>query len=164
MSCPQRPWSADRWIDYLDGAMATRDRAAMDLHFSDCAECRTLRAQLGQVRGDLLARGQQANQTNRISERSISRIWDGVRFRIRRAIGLEAAQPRVRLEQLRSILVSICGSATADDAMRSAAFGCPDESEPFVRNLGSMVETISGDRAARLVEEAARRVRKARLA
>ena len=164
MNCPQQSWPADRWVDYLDGAMAAPDRAAMELHFSGCAKCRTLCVQLRQVGGNLLKRGEQAAQENLISERSLARIWDGVRFRIRRAIAPETAQPRVRLEQLRSILVSICGSATADDAMRTAEFGCRDQSEPFLRNLGSMVETLSGDRAAQLVEEAARRVRRAQLA
>ena len=106
--------------------------------------------------------GEQAARENPISERSPSRIWDWVRFRIRRAIAQEAALPTVRLEQLQSILISICGSATADDVMRTAEFDCSNQSEPFVRNLDSMVETLFGDRAARLVEEAARRVLRAR--
>jgi hypothetical protein len=59
------------------------------------------------------------------------------------------------LRQLRSILVSMCGSATADGALRKAL---PQDAR-FAKNLGSIVEVMCGTRAARFVEHAAESAR-----
>jgi predicted anti-sigma-YlaC factor YlaD len=166
LSCPQNQTSREQWIDYLDGALAKRDAARLDLHLAVCPGCRTLRDRLVQARKALLDSARQIDIQTEVNEPAISRIWDGLRFRIRRALTLaEPAEPSIGLAQLRSILVSICGSAAADDALKIAGLHADRrQPEPFPSGLTSMVETISGDRAARLVERAARLVVESRVA
>jgi hypothetical protein len=85
-------------------------------------------------------------------DNAVSRLWDNLRFRIRRA-GQETQGERAGLDlrQLRSILVSMCGEATADGALHKAL---PQDAR-FAKNLGSIVEVMCGTRAARFVEHAA---------
>ena len=163
MTCRENPINRQGWIEYLDGTLDRAESAQLDLHLASCASCRKLRDRLAESRDRLQEAARQTDSSISVRPRSLSRIWDGLRFRIRRTAA--AAEPAISPAQLRSIPVSICGAATAEDVLRTAELRSGhQESKPFARNLSSIVEVMSGDRAARLVEHAARLVRKERVA
>ena len=166
MSCPWQENSREEWIDYLDGSLDAHRTAALEQHLAACCPCRELLERLRSARASLVAASQRTDRALVAEAGSLSRIWDGVRFRIRRALApVDAGEPAIGLDQLRSILAAICGSATAEDALAQAQFRSgPREAEAFASGIIPIVETLSGDRAARLVERAASLVGKARVA
>jgi anti-sigma factor RsiW len=154
MTCPDKPTSAEEWLHYIDGTAAARDRDALDRHIDSCANCREISGRLTASRAELTrtARLEQSMPNHG----TLSRLWDSVRFRIRRSSEAPRDTPGLDLRQLRSILTSMCGEATADGALHQAL---PDD-VGFAKNLGSIVEVMCGNRAARFVEHAAQSARK----
>jgi len=165
MSCLGNQISPEQWVDYLEGKASAADRVRLELHVAECSSCREVRDHLSLVRGRLLkaARAEKARPVTTGS--ATARIWDGVRFRIRRVGQLTGCaarpeHPAMDLRQLRSILVSMCGEATAEGALHEVSARSGAALDPhFARNLGSIVEAMCGTRAARFVEQAAQAAR-----
>jgi hypothetical protein len=127
----------------------------VESHLRDCAACKEVRDRLALSRERLLEAARAERETSAERENAVSRLWDNVRFRIRQASRKAQPENNIDLRQLRSILVSMCGSATADGALRKAL---PQDAR-FAKNLGSIVEVMCGTRAARFVEHAAESAR-----
>lgn len=159
MSCADGRISHRQWIDYTDGRLGANEKNGLEAHLESCRECRELCRSLLAVHERLGEASRRSAVAAAVSERSLPRIWDGVRFRIRRA----AAKPSkntITLDQLRSIVSSLCGRAAADGALRQAAIdsGHPEHFEHLAGTLRPLVAVLCGDKAARFVTHAARRL------
>ena len=154
-NCPKAQISASDWIDYLEGAMDRSGCARLERHFEACPRCREFRDSLLLGQHQLEDAASRATWLPEAKPSALARIWDGVRFRIRQADRHHRNRGPEQVEQLRSIVASMCGTATAETALREAAVR---PGQPFASNLGSMIEVMCGKRAALLVETAAERV------
>lgn len=159
MSC-----SKAQWLDYTEGRLSARERLQMDEHIASCSECRGRRDDMLRADEQLRTAAGETREAYQGNEGSVARIWDGVRFRIRRALAT-GAEESVGLDQLRSILVSMFGAVTADGALKTAALRVnPEHRDHFASNLGVLVDVVCGDKAGRLVRHAARGIDEERVA
>jgi hypothetical protein len=156
MNCAKHKISGAQWLDYAEGRVNGEESARIGQYTATCPVCREIvdGLQLSQNSLSAAARTAAVLTPARASQ---SRIWDGVRFLIRRAVSPAPVEDRTdAIRQLRSILVSMYGSATAGEVLKLAATRSSEESgEPFATNLGCMVGATCGDKAARLVRYAA---------
>lgn len=131
----QCPKPGGQWIDYLDGRLDSRERELLSRHAADCTPCREQFEELVRSRDAL--RGAAHSDWRRFApgRKAVDRIWDALRFRIRRG-----AEPAVSAEQLRSIVESVCGPAAADEVLEA--------------QRPAVVEVLCGERVARLVARA----------
>ena len=150
MSCPVR----QMLMDFVDGRPTQPE---MIVHMRSCASCNQVLRDAKRAHAQLTESGEGAKIALQPSTASLSRVWDNVRFRIRR-MAAASSEPSIGLEQLRSIMASMFGSATADSALKSA------RSEGMASDLGSVVEVICGDKAGNLVRRTARVVNREEVA
>jgi hypothetical protein len=156
MKCPLGPQSPEQWIDFLEGAATPAEIAGVKSHIEQCAVCTGVHERLTAARITLTA----SAATSSIHTGFAARLWDSLRFRIRRSRQVRMDGPYLDLDQLRSILSSMCGEAAAEDALQKAS----GDGRLFARNLGSMVEVMCGTQAARFVEQAAHAAHRERVA
>lgn len=150
MKCGKQGLSSDEWLAYLAGA-APNEVAA---HLAECDECRMQGERLAGVTARLQKTG--ATVSANANPATLARIWDGLRFRMRK-FG-SATKPLTGIEKIRSFLIPIVGVHSADDMLRVARSTPRLESDPhFEDSLGAMVQAVCGDQAARFVRKAARR-------
>jgi anti-sigma factor RsiW len=158
MICLEKAITPEEWIDFVEGLASAQTRSRVESHLLACPACRDLHSRLLHTRATL----QSAAQAEALPEKPVARLWDNVCFRIRRFMGQQdrPAQPApefaIDIQQLRSILVSMCGEAAAEGALHTASVRSGSQLDAhFARNLGSIVELMCGSRAARFVEHAA---------
>ncbi len=150
----QDPASSSGWVDYTDGNLPASQLAALEAHCEHCEACRDRRAKLLESHSRLIATGRRT-AGEPVSDRSLHRVWDAVRFGIRR--GGTVTRSEMAFDQLRSILVSMLGRTTTDKVLDSAADG--GQGAPlFAANLTGIVDVLCGDKAARLVRRVAESV------
>ena len=154
MSEHQDPVSSSGWVDYTDGNLPPSQLAALEAHCETCAVCRERRSKLRESHARLASAGSRTAGMP-VSDRSLARVWDAVRFGIRR--GAAVTRSEMAFDQLRSILVSMLGRSTTDKVLDTAADG--GQGAPlFAANLTGIVDVLCGDKAARLVRRVAESV------
>ena len=164
MNCSGARTSRRQWLDFTEGRLSLPERLRMEEHMSFCAACRQRRDGIQRTDERLQLAAGHTRAVHEAGDASLSRIWDGVRFRIRRALARPTEQP-IGLDQLRSILASMFGPLAADGALKTAALRAePEYRDRFASNLGSLVDVVCGDKAGHLVRHAARGIDKERVA
>ncbi len=117
----------------------------VEAHCATCAPCTRLRDALKSVDRSLAEQALALVASAQPNRSTLTRIRDGITFRIRRNTGLQD-QPdfsrEIDFELLRAILVPMCGPAIAESALLAG-------------NLGNIIDVICGSTAARLVEQTA---------
>ena len=143
--------SQAEWIAYIDGGMAAPDRACIDAHLQQCADCLRIAEELSMSDRVLAEQADRFLRGLELAPADAARIVSAGMDRIRsapEAIGMEA-----RLGELRSDLNRICGSAIGDISMKKAAYDAANLSvdaltelhwEGFVSHLSAHVASLCG--------------------
>lgn len=153
MICRACPVAPSEWVDYAEDRLEANAQARLNLHLESCPKCRAAESRLLKSRKALETA---AKSERHVSAGSVQRIWDGLRFRIRRPATGPAEQARWHLH-LHRLLTELCGPETAQDVLQQAKKKAGDQSFPHY--LGAYVEVLCGDCAAQSVRHAADRAR-----
>jgi len=132
--------SDQQWVDYLEGTLPPDESARVQSHLSVCGDCQSLFAQLSSADAGLFSETTRLAQAIAVDDETVDRIRSGVLRRVRRTRDVPA-----RIERLRDLVSAMCGAGTADGLIRNE-----------LHSLGSVVETLCGVSAARLVVQTAR--------
>jgi len=156
-------YSAEQWVDFVEGMLDREASALMRDHITGCDQCRLTYEDLVLSRSHL---EQLSLRLSFISAEASERIHNAVLARIRMAQAASAGESiTVGVNQLRSIIEPLCGQATTERAILSAALSCgaanSDQVEtrqwmPFVGQLGTIVDTLCGASVAQWIWETAR--------
>jgi hypothetical protein len=161
MTCRKKAISPEQWMDFVEGTAGDLERESLKVHMDGCANCREIHERLLLSKDVLSA----AAPSESIPDATASRLMNSLSFRIRRLAGPDQPTDFAAVQQLRSILVSMCGEGAADRALNKAlARSGSNMNSQFARNLSSIVEVMCGTRAARLVEHAAQSIRQDKVA
>jgi hypothetical protein len=158
-------YSAEQWVDFVEGSADKAAAASMRDHIGSCDPCRRTYEDLMAAHARLEDLSLRMNSFTAGKESS-ARIRHAVLARIRIAQAASAGESiAVGVDQLRSILKPLCGAATTEVVIRNAALSCEvadtdrmarHEWQPFVKRLGSIVDTLCGASVARWIWETAR--------
>lgn len=150
-----------QWTDYLDRSLSSSERQAMDVHLSECAECRAQLTAIEQVdrrlRLECGAILQAIDESGEVPSPPIENFL--LLLRDGSAIASPKGMPE-RMWRLRWVLALLCGTNTAANmisAARSYA-GTPANTNPgdqkwrpFLRRLAYLTTEICGRAAGELI-------------
>lgn len=150
-----------QWAEYLECGLSSRERQAIDLHLSDCADCRMQLSALQQVDRRLrLECGAILQAINASGEISIPPI-EGFLALLHESAA--TAQPKgipERIWRLRWVLALLCGTNTAANMISAArsfagTSGTPNPADQkwraFLRRLAFLTTEICGHAAGELI-------------
>lgn len=168
MSRLKHGFSAEQWIDFLDGRLDPQAEARMAEHISECSHCRAMDADLRLSRAHLEELNAALTLDSAITDTSEARVQRAIMARIRISQGAAAGEAvAAGLRELRAILEPICGFATTEGAIQNAVRQCNAASidqlkgsqwEPFVGRLGSTIDAICGATVALWIREVTRSI------
>ncbi len=154
MSQGQHGYSAGQWVDFLEGTLDHATALVMRNHLAGCAECREIHADLQAVRSRLAALSARVPG----ADSAAARVRSAVLARIRMEQSARQGQS-TGVDELRRILIPICGPAATESALRHAARRSATEWLPFVEQLRSIVEALCGASVAEWISETAHGIR-----
>lgn len=152
------------WNDYLDGRAEAGTEARFERHLSACGECADLRRRLRLAEGQLRLQSGYWQHTPVLADAQIEAAWQRVVTRLRAdelAPERSASIPE-RLRFLEDLLMLLCGTRTATNALRAAAKGLStdapeqlsrDHWPQFLTNLAAITTIMCGKTGAQLVWE-----------
>jgi anti-sigma factor RsiW len=154
------------WMDYLDETIDVKEKLRVDNHLTVCEECQDFYQRMVKTENTLKAAGVEITNSFQISQESVSVNLAKVLARILDADAqkqnLSRNEVEERLNELTTILATMCGSWTAVNALRVAAEGTIAKTPgrltretwiPFLERLKKISAVFCGDVGAKLVWE-----------
>lgn len=141
------------WLEFSEGGLPRDRETTMRQHIAACFECRQKVERLRCVESELHELGTRIRDSMTICDRRIQDAYRALRF-------AEDNPVDERLMHLEVFVSGICGTRTADRALRAAAHHAnapsagviTDRQWPdFVKKLSSIVGALCGEPAARLL-------------
>jgi hypothetical protein len=161
------------WNDYLEGTADDQTRDRLEAHLIGCLSCWETYEQLAQATSALRCGGARVRAELSATDQDLLRGARATFGKLAAAESKSAAsdstQPPApeqlipkRLDELEALLIPMCGSRTANRAMRTAAKTSPACSleqvnaetwTPFLANLTSIAGVMCGETGAHLIWE-----------
>jgi len=149
------------WMKYFDGDLEPAAIDRIEAHFIGCRLCWDFYDEMANAEERLRAGGAVLRSERPLRERVLHRAIESTLAQLR---GYEQANNdvRERLDHLRAVMAPMCGTTTADRALKLAAEGSPAKSlesitsenwKPFLLSLTSIAAVMCGDTGADLVWE-----------
>ena len=147
------------WNDYLESTGDEESRNRLEAHLIGCMQCWELYDRLAQVQLGLKGGGERLRSSLSVSDRKLHAGRQATMEKID-----WAAPPRIqqKIETLAAVMAPMCGSRTAQQALRVAAEKSParlieqvteDNWAPFMQRLRSIASVMCGETGAHLVWE-----------
>lgn len=166
MSITQHGFSAEEWVDLVEGLLGGERYDGMLFHIAGCEACRRTRGDLELAHAHLEELSRRLTASAGVPDDSAARTRQAVLARVRIAEAVLAGSTMaVAVGELREILRPLCGVPTTESAIRSAALKCSlagseklgrRQGVPFVGHLSTTIEVMCGTSVAEWIAETTR--------
>jgi hypothetical protein len=157
--------SEKEWNDYLEDQLNDQTRDKIEAHLIGCLACWEFHEKMAWTTQSLRAGGREMQSLLALQDRQLNDGLRNVFARIQTTIPDPSLEQRIvqkRLDELAVVMASMCGSQTAERALRAAAQVSPartleqvnaDNWTLFLASLKSIATVMCGETGAHLVWE-----------
>jgi anti-sigma factor RsiW len=159
-------FSEEEWNDYIEGEVDDETRDRFEAHLIGCLSCWKFNQRMANATQALRVSGAGMRAVFALQDRQLSAGMRAVFAKIEEAESAKRDRPRrliqQRLDALAAVMAPMCGSQTANKALRAAAQVSParslervteDNWTSFLASLKPIANVMCGETGARLVWE-----------
>jgi hypothetical protein len=159
-------FSEEEWNDYIEGLVDDETRDRFEAHLIGCLSCWKFYERMANATQALRVSGAGMRAVFALQDRQLSAGLRGVFAKIDEAEAVKRDRPRrliqQRLDALAAVMAPMCGSQTANKALRAAAqvsharsleSVTEDNWASFLTSLKPIADVMCGETGARLVWE-----------